>query len=164
MNDAFKFFVPDIGDCIQLVEDWEFPLYLEGRNSSFVNVIKPGIKYGYRHSNNTILATLEAGTVLQVDRIYIRKGKSEWSSITFYIKYAPNDINREKRACIDKHWPSSTTVIEAEVAPEQKRKGCRFWAKLESVNELFVRRINNEDIPVDQKRPRTRKSTKPIEE
>ncbi|MDD3988210.1 MAG: hypothetical protein PHC93_04580 [Candidatus Omnitrophica bacterium] len=50
---------------------------------------------------------LIAGTILKVDRIYIRKGKgmSDFSSLTFYIKNGPY-------------------------------KGARFWAKLNDVNQI----------------------------
>ncbi len=159
MNDTFKFFIPDIGDCVQLVEDWEFPLHLEGRNHTLINCIKPGVTYGWRSANNTLLVTFKAGTILQVDRIYIRKGKTEWSSITFYVKYDPDDVVREKRTAASSRWASYTrdTVDIPESVPEQKRKGARFWAKLDSVNEMVVRKINKEDIPVDPKPARTRK-------
>lgn len=56
---------------------------------------------------------LPAGSLLSIDRIYIRKGVSEYSSITFYLK-------------------------ETTWAPlAKKKKGAtRFWAKLRDVNQI----------------------------
>lgn len=64
--------------------------------------------------------TLPAGTVLTVDRIYIRQGAKEYSSISFYIE--------------------ETTI--AAIAPKKKGKGgfakgrTRFWAKLADCNRI----------------------------
>ena len=161
-DDKFKFNIPDIGDCFQLVEDWEFPLHLEGRNHTLINRVKPGMEYGYGESDNTLLVTLEAGTVLGVDRIYVRKGKSEWSSITFFVKHAPGDTSREKvgvrTSRWDRYYHKSRKESQPEERPEEKRKGARFWAKLDAVNEMHVKRISKDEIPVEQKK-RPRKST-----
>lgn len=129
---SVTFYIPDIGDCVQLVEDWEFPVHLESRNYGLINCIKPHAGFSL-DAASTLLAVFEAGTVLQIDRIYIRKGNSAWSSVTFYVKYAPNDVNRAKQGSAD--------------GSEQKRKGCRFWAKLANVNEMVVRKIDKSDIP-----------------
>lgn len=56
---------------------------------------------------------LPTGSLLSIDRIYIRKGVSDYSSITFYLK-------------------------ETTWAPlAKKKKGAtRFWAKLRDVNQI----------------------------
>ena len=53
--------------------------------------------------------TIPKESVLAVDRIYIRKGMDEWSSLTFYLKYHPN---------------------------KQFKKKPRFWAKLSDCNHI----------------------------
>lgn len=62
--------------------------------------------------------TLPAGTVLSVDRIYIRKGVGDFDSITFLITDCP-----------DKRF-----------APKKARGflpgGCRFWVKLDEANRI----------------------------
>lgn len=63
--------------------------------------------------------TLPKGTVLSVDRIYIRKGASDFSSLTFYVHECPLP----------------------ELTPAKKGGGFkkgrkRFWAKLDDVNRI----------------------------
>lgn len=66
-----------------------------------------------------IIITLPKGVILQVDRIYIRKGSSDFSSITFYAKEL-GEIN------ITSRWSGKTT----------KRKALRFWANLKDCNKI----------------------------
>jgi hypothetical protein len=65
--------------------------------------------------------TIPAGTILAIDRIYIRKGSSDFSSITFYAKNLG-----EIEKIVDKwHKPRKA-----------KQKALRFWAKLSDVNTI----------------------------
>lgn len=73
--------------------------------------------------------TLPAGTVLAVDRIYIRKGNGDYSSLTFYVK---------------------STSLEALQPSTLKARGFkggrkRFWAKLADVNTIEMQRVATED-------------------
>lgn len=122
-----KLAIPSIGDTILLSRDWEFPLYFEYRNSKFVDAVRQNTytemsqldKMGWSGSISSLgslAVCLEKGTLLKVDRIYIRSGKSSWDSITFRIKEAPKD-NKRKR--------------------NERYKGHRFWAKLSDVNEIY---------------------------
>ena len=63
--------------------------------------------------------TIDAGQVLTVDRIYIRKGISEYSSITFYAK----GLGTVKK---------SSGFYNNKVT----NKAIRFWAKLSDVNNI----------------------------
>jgi hypothetical protein len=65
--------------------------------------------------------TLLKDTVLKVDRIYIRKGVSEYSSITFYV------------------WSKAGPV--AANAPKKKS---RFWAKLTNCNNIQFEKVEND--------------------
>lgn len=56
--------------------------------------------------------TLPKGTQLKIDRIYIRKGQDEYSSITFYIEDCPDKTFKPK-------------------------KKIRFWVKLSDVNNII---------------------------
>jgi hypothetical protein len=56
-------------------------------------------------------ACLVSGTKLKIERIYIRKGSSEYSSLTFRIIDSPDELLRGK-------------------------KKLRFWAKLEDCNNI----------------------------
>lgn len=90
---VFRLMVPTIGDTFELLEDWTFKLYREGRNGDFAQK-SPGVnwqeyasidlpRYG-QHAIAGMNITLPAGTLLKLDRIYIRKGMSEYDSLTFW--------------------------------------------------------------------------------
>jgi len=136
-----QLYVPSIGDDIELLSAWEFPLYLEYRNATLINRIRPNMKVGYGGGDGSIIAVLEKGTILRVSRIYIRSGKSEWDSITFNIVSAPKD---KKRAKLQKarasQWvgPDKVKVVPED---EQKFKGARFWAKLADVNDIKYKKV-----------------------
>ena len=66
--------------------------------------------------------TLPAGTLLKIDRIYIRKGGSDYSSITFYAK------NLESTVIIVQKWSGDHT--------KKKKASLRFWAKLLDCNQI----------------------------
>lgn len=66
--------------------------------------------------------TLPAGTILKVDRIYIRKGNSDYSSISFYASglgkvevWAPSYGNDRTK---------------------KSKSSLRFWAKLQDCNQI----------------------------
>jgi hypothetical protein len=67
--------------------------------------------------------TLPASTVLAVDRIYIRKGASDYSSITFYAKEL-GEVNMPGNRW---SWGNQKAT---------KRKAQRFWAKLADCNTI----------------------------
>lgn len=65
---------------------------------------------------------LPKGTRLKIDRIYIRKGSKDFSSITFFAK----DLGE-----------ITTTVGEHTTKPKKiKKKSLRFWAKLVDCNKI----------------------------
>lgn len=100
-----RLFIPEIGTVITLAEDWTFKVVNESRNKSLA-VLMVGARssksYDYYHPFGTkddpVLNdgygrrrvpidpgsfSLAAGTSLEVDRIYIRKGNEDYSSVTF---------------------------------------------------------------------------------
>ena len=101
-----KLYIPEIKDQLTLAEDWTFELYPEKRNVplgkklGLVGAPKSpyhypqwwvdnefrGFSYFLDNKDFHYNVTLLKGTILQVDRIYIRKGNSDYSSLTFYIK------------------------------------------------------------------------------
>ena len=120
-----KLYIPEIGDELTLSESWTFSLYSEHRNDSVgiaLGYAIPGGRFagwkcnsdksGYRLFSVTIAdkVTFPKGTKLKVDRIYIRKGNSEYSSLSFRISYHENKNLLKKR----------------------------FWAKLEDVNSMNI--------------------------
>lgn len=142
-----KLFLPEIGNRLVLTKDWEFVLYWERRNAKLMEKLGHKFEYIWTHRPNTngtkkrnFLVTIPAGTVMGVDRIYIRRGVSDFSSVTFTIPKAEN-----------KKHPYA---------------GVRFWASLSDVNQIDyelltcneatlgdLRRINDElkkEIPDPQ--------------
>ena len=115
-----RLFIPEIGDKIILTEDWSFNLFGEYRNSSFVKnlQLKEPLDSDYGSNMKSVELTLKKGTILTVDRIYIRKGISDYSSITFNVFFSE----------------------------DKKIKG-RFWSKLYDVNlieyEIFELKDEN---------------------
>jgi hypothetical protein len=115
-----QFYIPSIGDKIVLEEDWECTIFFERRNATFIERARPdvipkdrGAYWVMSSDGSSVMVTFPKGTVLTVDRIYIRKGKGEWDSVTFNMPKQPK------------------------VAPFNGR----FWAKLEDVNEIKFEKV-----------------------
>lgn len=91
-------FFPTIGTQIRLTAEWPFRLYGEYRNdallahlgyantsaSTFMKHFALPHTDGHTGYDNV---RLPAGTILKVDRIYIRKGAADFDSVTFYATY-----------------------------------------------------------------------------
>ncbi len=115
---TMNIFIPKIGTQLLLNEPWTFKLYDEYRNYDYwtaVHGTPPERKNECRGTNDwyrkyaeesdPIFTTLPKGTILSVDRIYIRKGNKEYDSVSF-------------------------RVLKGSPGPTG-----RFWAKLDEVNE-----------------------------
>lgn len=141
-----QFYIPEISDEVRLLKDWQFRLYNESRNESLDKFLKVGFPPRSSQKDPPILVTIPAGTVLIIDRVYIRKGQTDFSSITFRWKGASNPAYFETRedyghviingVKVSRDWrlhkgmPNPT--YQAKVPKEQ----IRFWAKLKDVNEI----------------------------
>jgi hypothetical protein len=97
-----RMFVPEIGTVFTLAEPWTFKVVNETRNRGLADLM--GVKggdyyfpfgtkendeyggsryYGRRIPKEAGEYTFPAGTSLEVDRIYVRKGNEDFSSLTF---------------------------------------------------------------------------------
>jgi len=106
--------IPTIGTVLTLKRGWAFTLYKESRNDDFACRIGAATKGEERWSRtwhgDQVQVSLPAGTVLKVNRIYIRQNKSDYDSITLTLK---------KGDCPEKHvWG-------------------RFWVKLGDMNRII---------------------------
>lgn len=72
----------------------------------------------------TIPVTLPAGTILAIDRIYIRKGSKDFSSITFFAK------NLGKVVTTNRYSTKAKT-----------KTAFRFWSKLHDCNKIMFEKI-----------------------
>lgn len=111
-------YIPEIGDRFKLEEDWTFTLYNEQRNWDFYALlVDESIKtmsWSEQKKNvKDTQVTLPKGTVLKVDRIYIRQGADKYSSLTFYAE-----------------------IGEGGTGSFGKPKHPRFWAKLSDCNKI----------------------------
>ena len=119
-----KLFIPRFGTLLELSEAWTFQLHYEGRNQALVEALGFTFEYSYRNNVSPPPETvsLPAGTVLKVDRVYIRRdfdGKaSDYDSLTFQIVSCP----AEKKLCKNGSFGRKT----------------RFWAKLEDCNNIVA--------------------------
>jgi len=121
MNNYLR--IPEIGTIVKLEEDWTFALYNEYRNGSLMDIfLGENRQYDYAtHGKAVDFVTLPKDTELRVDRVYIRAGLSNFSSITFSLK-SINDPRFYKPGSGKKN------------AKKQVLKKIRFWTKLADVN------------------------------
>lgn len=142
-----QLFIPQLGDRLTLTKPWTFSLFFERRNNTFVQAaglikfflengkpitvlpysslwVEPYTYKGKAITKNPVdVVTLPAETVLGVERIYIRKGGSEYNSLSFnLIKGSTKTITTEDGA-------TETLTHKGRV---------RFWAKLIDVNTMEI--------------------------
>jgi hypothetical protein len=109
-----ELFIPPLKTKLYLLAPWTFGLHYEKRNRGLWNLLfSPPEMASYpsrwRHGFQDVrLATLEKGTNLVVDRIFIRQGAENYNSVSFR-----GDV-------------SHMGVI----------RKVRFWAKLADVNKI----------------------------
>lgn len=117
-----RMFIPELGMRIRLTKDWTFDLHYERRNESLFPLVDP--KHGFptefawrvKQEVDPVPFTIPKGTVLTVDRIYIRSGNHEFSSLSFRI----NRTKGKAKQQVDNPFGV----------------GLRFWAKLDDVNQI----------------------------
>lgn len=109
-----KLFIPTVGTVLRLTENWQLYLYAEYRNAALFSIfVNPEInrnnfyRYYPYNCNSAVPILLPKGSVLTIDRIYIRKNLKSFDSVSFRLK------------CED-----------------LKIKNKRFWAKLDDVNKI----------------------------
>jgi hypothetical protein len=112
-------YVPEVGDILELEENWTFDLYDEYRDEYLINFFGLGYDRDYFGTYRGWKVTLPTPTKLKITLIYIRNGMSDFSSLTFTILATP---------------------LQSAGAPRRKGVRAGFWAKLADVNNLHVKR------------------------
>lgn len=124
-----KLYIPSVGDQIRLVADWEPTIHDESRNSSIFEFFQiPG--YDPDRWNNNMPPTkvlIPAGEILKIDRIYIRKGKDDFDSVTFLWK------GKSTNPRMGRYFNEQEYKIP--------RVPVRFWAKLGDVNQIEFEQV-----------------------
>jgi hypothetical protein len=147
-----KLNIPALGTKIMLLEDWRFTLYHEYRNSTLIEAL--GIKFsGWRENRGlaTSAACVPKGTVLTIDRIYIRKGAADFNSVTFTIPKMKTKAKKVTRTAVPN---GMSRLTQAFAMPDRPVVGepynyvvsipgrtVRFWAKLADVNKMVVEEL-----------------------
>lgn len=129
-----KMYIPNLRDVIVLLEDWTFNLHQEGRNWDLLaklSLVDSSTSWYNQNNMNPIKVTIPSGSKLSIDRIYIKNGSSNFNSVTFRIKFCPN-IVMEK---------------------------CRFWAKLNDVNNII---FEKDLTPIPEKKKKNKMHQKLI--
>ena len=132
-----KLYVPACGDRIVLAKPWTFTLYYESRNVEFAKQRKLSIgenMYG-KYGKPIAQVTLEEGTTLEVDRIYVRA----------FNKSAAND-------------ETDYDSITFRVVGVKKQ---RFWAKLKDCNEIEFKQLEVESFKERKIREDAEEAAKP---
>lgn len=88
-----RLFVPELGTILSLSKDWYFKLYNESRNYMFGQKYDPTINkkrfngwyFDELDKLKSMDVVLVAGTNIKLDRIYVRKGQKDYSSLSFHI-------------------------------------------------------------------------------
>lgn len=134
-----RLWIPPLDTMLSLDEDWTFTLHAEERNKGLMEVVEgkkirswvhdgePGLYYqrmGYIDYDWTLYPltfTVPAGTVLRLERIYVRRGAEmeRFDSLTFRVMSSPDE--------------------RLQAAGRQFGKGGkRFWARLDECNGMAV--------------------------
>jgi hypothetical protein len=114
--------IPTIGTVLTLTDDWTFPLQPEYRNQAAYELLTGKAFIGRAYDDlvkDTKMVTLPKGSKLKVDRIYIRKGASDYDSITFWLTDCPNKKWAPKKA-------GGTATLRG-----------RFWVRLTDANGVM---------------------------
>lgn len=120
-------FIPEIGTEVENREDWTFELYQEYRNSDIY--LADGKKEGSHFDLESYTRTLPAGSRFAVDRIYVRKGAKEFSSVTLRIL-------------------DTTDAVLVKAKGNRKSFG-RFWVKLADFNNANFSVVVDTSISAD---------------
>lgn len=134
-----KLFIPELGTRVVLQLDWHLTIHDESRNQSVYDALAEaaGVEptmagtSRWRAWNGPDMALiLPAGTVLTLDRIYIRKGQEDFSSLTFTIENTTHPLL--EGLFLLPNWDGTKFT----------RRKRRFWAKLADVNRMEIEDVD----------------------
>jgi hypothetical protein len=117
--------IPEIGSRLALEQDWEFTVHFEHRNGDLLEADGETMPH-WNSNKKPYLRTLVAGTEFLVDRIYIRNGMEDFSSVTLRIAKTTDE----------KILARGTKRIPFKKSnAKDKTSYGRFWVKLADFNK-----------------------------
>lgn len=131
-----QLYIPEIGDIITLSKEWVFDLYNEERNETLMKHLGDtrDIRLSWDNRQlNAVKHAIPPGVKLKIDRVYIRKGQGDYSSVTFLWVGARIPGYTE---IIPAEPPSKGFSGRREYVTKYPAKPVRFWAKLSDVNNI----------------------------
>jgi hypothetical protein len=118
-----RLFIPTLGTLLELTSDWTFTLHHEPRNITLFEHLSLTFDSCYWQKKlDDPVVTIPKGTLLKIDRIFIRNGMSDYDSVTFS---AP-DIKVASAG----YW------AQRDPKAKKTKRAVRFWAKLEDANKI----------------------------
>lgn len=152
-----KIFIPSIGTNIKLLQDWMFTLFCERRNYSLWSIYGDKqvnsfyssecfLDNDFSQSRISVDITIPQDTILQVDRIYIRKGDDimqSFDSVSFIIKSHPADIK-------GRFWSKLADVnaIECEVITQDNNVTSYVYISKNSSPSKIIKMLHSKRITV----------------
>jgi len=135
-----RLFIPTIGTELKLMKKWTFPLFNEFRNETMFEFT--GNKYDDRHSRwrnkeKSVEVTLPVGTILVVDRIYIRQGAEDFDSLSFRMPGCRTARRQENK--VAHYFHENGKREDKPYVQKTPARPIRFWAKLPDVNNMDVK-------------------------
>jgi len=127
-----KLYIPEIGNQLRLTAEWTFGLFNEDRNATLMEKVGDVREVTWGGGNyGSIPCTIPVGATLKVDRIYIRKGLSGYSSLSFLW------VGERTESRIESRWVGQPEHGVVKIP----RKPIRFWAKLDDVNNIEFEKV-----------------------
>lgn len=131
-----QLYIPEIGDVITLSKEWVFDLYNEDRNETLMKHLGDTRDIAFSWNNTQLSAVKHAippGAKLKIDRVYVRKGQGDYSSVSFLWVGAriPGYIEQKPVTSY-----MGATPVKGFRDVKYPAKPVRFWAKLADVNTI----------------------------
>lgn len=133
-----KLYIPSIGDTITLAKPWTFQLNYEWRNKSLWEHLGKEKRedFNWRKTRNPLPVTLPKGTKLKLDRIYIRKGRKPYDSVSFNLVGAKTE-RRTVTTTINIYTGGyNQPPLFKPHSYKTPAQQVRFWVKLEDANKI----------------------------
>lgn len=132
-----KAFIPELGTKLKLEKDWSPNIFLEYRNSDiFLADGKKG-PAAWNEEVDSYIRTFPADSEFVVDRIYVRNGNKEFSSVTLMVTKTTDLILTKKG------------TRQAPFKSKGEKHYGRFWVKLADFNTADFVVIDDATISVD---------------